>query len=86
MTLHPTGPADTLPVMAVQQAFAANVRRLRERRGITQVQLAASIGCSQPYVVLIEAGKRWPGAKRLDKIALFFGVQVATLVKPIHNK
>jgi transcriptional regulator with XRE-family HTH domain len=56
------------------------VRRLREQRGMTQVELAAGLPVSGSYISLIEAGKRAPRARVLDLLAERLGCTVDYLL------
>ncbi len=49
--------------------FAANIRRLRERRELTQEQLGWAAGIHQTAVARIEAGERKPGLETIFKLA-----------------
>jgi transcriptional regulator with XRE-family HTH domain len=55
-------------------AFAANVRRLRHERGLTQERLAELAGLHLTDIARIETRNRDPGVKVLAKIA--YGLQV----------
>jgi transcriptional regulator with XRE-family HTH domain len=57
------------------------LRTLRERQGLSQVQLAKQLGISRPYVNLFESGRRMPGTELMLKIANIFGVSVDVLVR-----
>jgi transcriptional regulator with XRE-family HTH domain len=43
------------------RSIGAHVRRLRERQGLTQQELARRIGARQPNIARIERGEREPG-------------------------
>lgn len=49
--------------------FAANVGRLRERRGLTQEQLGWASGLHQTAVARIESGERRPTLATILKLA-----------------
>jgi transcriptional regulator with XRE-family HTH domain len=49
--------------------FAANVGRLRERRGLTQEQLGWAAGLHQTAVARIESGERKPTLETILKLA-----------------
>ncbi|MGO4417248.1 helix-turn-helix domain-containing protein [Streptomyces sp. MCAF7] len=57
------------------------LRELRLRRGLTQGQLAAALGCSRAAVSTWETGRGLPRPERLRQLAEFFGVSVAELVE-----
>lgn len=50
------------------------VKELRERAGISQKELALTLGVSQPTVSEWEKQKKDPSGERLAKLAEFFGV------------
>lgn len=58
-----------------QAQFAANVGRLRERRGMTQEQLGWAAGLHQTAVARIENGERKPTLDTIFKLAR--GLEVA---------
>ena len=60
--------------------LALNVMNLRRERGITQAQLAAAIGVSQPRIAELEAGDANPRLVTLSKIAHALGVTLAELM------
>jgi transcriptional regulator with XRE-family HTH domain len=49
--------------------FAANVVRIRERKGLTQEQLGWAAGLHQTAVTRIESGERMPTLPTILKIA-----------------
>ncbi|MDP8953308.1 MAG: helix-turn-helix transcriptional regulator [Actinomycetota bacterium] len=55
------------------------VRRLREKKGWSQAQLAVYAGSSQPTVNQIESGKRNPSTRTLEKLAEALDVEVGQL-------
>ncbi|MDO8185969.1 helix-turn-helix transcriptional regulator [Conexibacter sp. JD483] len=63
------------------QLLAANVRRLRAERGLTQEQIANAAGLALSDVGRIERGERDPGVRVLAKLAHGLGVEVEDLVR-----
>lgn len=61
------------------EAFAANVRRLRKERGLTQERLAAEAGLNMTDIARIETVRRDPGVRVAVKLAQGLGVPVADL-------
>jgi len=55
------------------------VRRLRKELGLTQEQLAAKVGCSQPTIFGIESGRDQPSLKLALAIADVLGSTVDDL-------
>lgn len=56
-------------VTAVSKTIGKNVRKLREKKGITQEHLAFEAGLNRAYVGYIERGERNPSTETLVKIA-----------------
>jgi transcriptional regulator with XRE-family HTH domain len=63
--------------------FAANVTRIRERRGLTQEQLGWASGIHQTAVARIESGERKPTLNTIFKLAAGLEVPPAALFKGI---
>jgi len=62
-----------------QAKFAANVERIRERRGLTQEQLGWAAGMHQTAVARIESGERKPTLATIFKLARGLEVPPAEL-------
>lgn len=60
-------------------ALGARLRRLRERRGLTQLQLGQALGLAESTISLYESGKRGPDIDTMCAIAKFFDVSVGFL-------
>jgi transcriptional regulator with XRE-family HTH domain len=57
------------------------VRKLREARDITQVELAKAVGVTQAYIAKLESGAKVnPSLSVLTGLALALDVQVADLL------
>jgi predicted transcriptional regulator len=52
------------------------VRQARERLGITQAELAARIGSTQPAIARLEAGGVSPSLATLRRIAAALGMEL----------
>jgi transcriptional regulator with XRE-family HTH domain len=73
---------DLLVDMKLEQQIVA----LRERRGLTQRQLAKLIGTSQPYVAKLESGRvKNLGVKTLVKCARALGASVSIRMDPLRR-
>ena len=59
-----------------------NVRRLRQKKGLTQEQFAEKSGYSQQYLSSLENGKRNPTIITLFELADALGVSHVDLVRP----
>jgi transcriptional regulator with XRE-family HTH domain len=62
------------------QSIAHNVRRLRDERGMSQVDLAKRAGLSRQMVALIEGAESNPSVATLAEVAKSLGVTLAQLV------
>ena len=61
-------------------SIAQNIRRLRERKGVTQEELAKAIGMSRPAVTQWETGWSQPRMGTVEKLAAFFGVSKSEII------
>lgn len=68
------------PASHVIVSFGANLRRLREARGISQRILAQKIGVSMPTISMWESDQRRPVLKRLNQICEILGVSAGELM------
>lgn len=71
--------------MPSENAIAANCRRLRAARGLSQVEIADKVGLSRPGYLKVESGQSIPRADTLERIAQAFNVSIAELVRPIER-
>ena len=63
----------------IEEKFGAAVRELRERKGLTQEQLADLSGLHRTYVSGVERGLRNPSLVNVVKLARALGVRVGDL-------
>lgn len=61
--------------------FAATLRRLRARCGITQATLAKRAGVSPSFIMHMEAGRKPPNIEAMVKLARALNVPVRALVE-----
>ena len=59
--------------------FAANLRRLRRERGLSQERLAHDADLNTTHVAKIERTEREPGVRTVAKLAAALGVPAAEL-------
>ena len=64
----------------LRQAFAANLRRLRHAKGISQEDLAYEADVNRTYVSKLEKGVSYPGLEIIAKLANALGVEPAVLL------
>ena len=56
-----------------------NLKELRKKRQMTQVELAEKFGVTKEYISIIERGAQTPGFKLANDIASYFEVTVDEL-------
>ena len=66
--------------MDLLTSFATNVRRLREKKKLSQKALADKVGISVSYVSMLERGQRSPPLETIEKMAKALGVPAASLL------
>jgi Zn-dependent peptidase ImmA (M78 family)/DNA-binding XRE family transcriptional regulator len=59
------------------QIVGRKIRKLREAMGLTQEELANSVGLSSEFISLLELGKRAPSLESLSRIAAFFKKEIS---------
>jgi transcriptional regulator with XRE-family HTH domain len=65
----------------LRQAFAANLRRLRHAKGISQEDLAFEAGINRSYMSKLEKGASYPGLEIIAKLATVLEVEPAELLR-----
>ncbi|WII39156.1 LexA family protein [Paenibacillus thiaminolyticus] len=63
----------------VKIIFAKNILRLRNSRGLTQLQLGEELGLGKTTISQWESAKKLPNAGSIEKIAMYFNVPKSTL-------
>ena len=61
--------------------FGARLRELRQKRGMTQEQLAAAAGTAGPYVSDMERGIKVPSLTTIIRLAIALDCKVTNLVR-----
>jgi transcriptional regulator with XRE-family HTH domain len=67
--------------MAPRETTAKRLRELRDRRGLSQRDLAEASGVSREYIARIELGQHDPTLSTLEKLARALKVRVARLIE-----
>jgi len=62
---------------------AAGLRAMRERRKLTQRELAHTLGVSQNYIPALESGARRPGPRLRQQLMGFFGCDFEDLFQVV---
>jgi transcriptional regulator with XRE-family HTH domain len=68
--------------MDMRRLVGRNVKRLREKKGLTQEKFAEISGFSQQYISSLEQGRRNPTVITLYELSVALGVNHVELVKP----
>lgn len=68
--------------MDMRALVGRNVRRIREKRGLTQEKFAELSGFSQQYISGLENGKRNPSIVTVYELSKSLGVSHMDLVRP----
>ncbi|MDE1939142.1 MAG: helix-turn-helix transcriptional regulator [Alphaproteobacteria bacterium] len=67
--------------MDLRQVFAANLRRLRHERGLSQESLAYEADVNRTYISKLEKGVSYAGLEIIGKFAAVLVVEPAELLK-----
>lgn len=68
--------------MDMRKLVGQNVKRIRQKNGLTQEQFADISGFSQQYISSLERGRRNPTVVTLYELAIALGVSHIELVRP----
>jgi transcriptional regulator with XRE-family HTH domain len=68
--------------MDMRVLVGQNVRRIRQKKGLTQEQFAVKSGFSQQYLSTLERGRRNPSIVTLYELATALDVSHIELVRP----
>ena len=68
--------------MDMRGLVGRNVRRLRQRSGLSQERFAEVSGFSQQYISGLEQGRRNPTVLTLHELATALGVDARELLRP----
>lgn len=60
------------------------IRKYRKAKGLTQLQLAKTIGVKKSTVAMWEIGARKPDIVKLKKLSAIFGCTTDQLLEPIE--
>jgi transcriptional regulator with XRE-family HTH domain len=67
--------------MTLKQIFIKNIKELRSKEGLSQMQLAEYCGISPGYIAEIEIGKKFPSIGVIEKIAVVLKIEPYVLFK-----
>ena len=73
--------------MDLRQVFAANLRRLRHAKGLSQEDLAHEAEVNRSYMSVLEKGGAYVGLEIIGKLAAVLEIEPAELLKlPVRKK
>ena len=72
--------------MDIRQLFAANLRRIRHEKGLSQEGLAHDAKVDRAYVSRIERGVTYVGLEIIEKFSKRLGVPPEAFFQPIRRK
>jgi transcriptional regulator with XRE-family HTH domain len=67
--------------MRSRDVMAKRIRELRDKRGLSQRELAERSGVSREYIARIELGQHDPTISTLERLAAALGVRVRRLLE-----
>jgi transcriptional regulator with XRE-family HTH domain len=65
--------------------LSKNIKRYRNRIGLSQLNLALELGISTTFLSDIETGKKWVSAQTLSRLAKALKIEIYELFKPEQN-
>ncbi len=68
--------------MDLRDIFAANLRRLRSAKGLSQDDVAYDAGISRSYLSQLEKGSFYASLRIIGRLADVLGVEPAEFLKP----
>lgn len=68
--------------MRLVDLFGANVRRERDRQGLSQDALSVATGMRRSYISELERGRRNPSVHALERLAKALNVEASELLRP----
>ena len=66
--------------MYLAEMVAKNIRKHRERRNLTQIELAAKLDVTQAYVAHLENGRKVPSLDMLERLGAALRIPPAKLL------
>lgn len=67
--------------MNLRQVFAANLRRARHAKGLSQEELALRAKVNRTYISKLETAKTWAGLEVIAKLSKVTGVEPAEFLR-----
>jgi transcriptional regulator with XRE-family HTH domain len=66
-------------LIGIRQVLALNLKKNRQKCGLTQEKLAEKAGISAHYLAMVEVAKKFPTPEMLDKLALALDIDTVQL-------
>jgi transcriptional regulator with XRE-family HTH domain len=67
--------------LSLGEIFARNLRRIRQKRGLSQEELAHRVGINRNYVGMIERGENSPTVEMVERLCAVLEVDPVLLFK-----
>ncbi len=71
----------TVDMSTINEKLGANIRKVREEKGLLQKEFSKKVGLDLAYLSNIETGKMNPTVTTIEKIAKALGVKVDELMR-----
>jgi transcriptional regulator with XRE-family HTH domain len=72
--------------MDIREIFAANLRRIRKEKGLSQEDLAYDANVDRAHVSKIERGVTYVGLEIIEKFSKVLGVPPDAFLQPIGRR
>jgi len=72
--------------MELRQLFAANLRRSRHAKGLTQEELADAAEINRTYLSKLETAQTYAGLEIIGKLASILDIEPFELLKPSSKR
>lgn len=72
--------------MDIRQLFAANLRRIRHEKGLSQEDLAYEANVDRAHVSKLERGLAYVGLEIIEKFGKVLGVPPDLFLRPLPRK
>jgi len=66
-------------IIGIRQVLALNLKKNRQKCGLTQEKLAEKAGISAHYLAMVEVAKKFPTPEMLDKLAQALDIDAVQL-------
>ena len=66
-------------IIGIRQTLALNLKKNRQKCGLTQEKLAEKAGISAHYLAMVEVEKKFPSPEMLDKLAQALNINAVQL-------